>query len=358
MAKSAISEEQTMAGRKFSMMDYFNTRCAEMQPLSVFNAEDEREAKLWRVKAMAKLRDLLGEMPEPVFLDPEILESVDMGSYTREKIVFDADAGSSIPCYMLIPKGLTGPGPTLLCLHGHGPGKDAVVGITTPRPGMSQEAMEDVIRQHNYDYGRQFAERGYVTFTFDFRCFGERAHSSPDLFGRDACNVHFIRGALLGTSLLSLHIADTLRAIDYLLTRPEVDHNRIGCVGLSFGGTMTMWAAAMDKRIRAACISCYLNEYQAYAVQMANFCGSQFVPALRRYFDISDIASLIAPKPLLIESGLHDEGFPIESSRRAFHRLKRAYQVWGKPDHLAQDVFDGGHQFSGAKAFGWFDKWL
>ena len=165
-----------------------------------------------------------------------------MGSYVREKIVFDADSLSSIPGYMLIPKGLTGPGPTLLCLHGHGPGKDPVVGITTPQAGLSQEAMEDLIRRNNYDYARQFAERGYLTFTFDFRCFGERAHTSPDLYGRDPCNIHFIRGALLGMNLLSLDIADTFRAVDYLLTRPEVDHSRIGCVGLSFGGTMTLWA--------------------------------------------------------------------------------------------------------------------
>ena len=90
----------------------------------------------------------------------------------------------------------------------------------------------------------------------------------------------------------------------------------------------------------------------------ANFCGSQIVPALRRYFDISDVASLIAPRPLLIESGALDEGFPIEASQRAFDRLKLAYEAWGKPERLAQDVFDGGHQFSGAQAFDWFARWL
>lgn len=347
-----------MAGRRFSTTDYLNTRCAEMEPLFAFEARDEAEAKLWRVKALAKLRDLLGEMPEPVPLEAEIVETVDMGSYVREKVIFDADALSSVPGYMLIPKKLSSPGPALLCLHGHGPGKDPVVGITTPRGGLSQEAMEGVIRRSNYDYARQFAERGYVTFTFDFRCFGERVDASPDIYGRDPCNVHFIRGALIGTNLLSLDIADTQRAVDYLLTRPEVGHNRIGCVGLSFGATMTMWAAATDKRIHAACMSCYLNEFEAYAVRMANFCGSQFVPALRRYFDISDIASLIAPKPLLIESGARDEGFPIESAKRAFERLSEAYRAWGHPEHLAKDVFDGGHQFSGAKAFDFFDKWL
>lgn len=347
-----------MAGRKFSVTGYFNDRCAEMQPLFGFDAHDEPGAKLWRVKALAKIRDLMGETPDPAPLSPEVVETVDMGSYVREKVIFDADAHSSVPGYILIPKSLTGPGPAILCLHGHGPGKDPIVGITTPREGYTQEAMEECIRQHNYDYARQFAEQGYVTFTFDFRCFGERAHTSFDLHGRDRCNVHFIRGSLLGINLLALHIADCARAVDYLLTRPEVDHGRIGCLGLSFGGTMTLWASALDKRIKAACISCYLCEFETFAVRQGNFCGSQFIPALRRYFDLSDLASLIAPRPLLIESGIRDDGFPIESAKRAYAELARAYEAYGKPERLAHDVFDGGHRFSGARASNWFCMWL
>lgn len=347
-----------MAGRKFSITDYINDRCAEMQPLFAFQAETEAEARAWRVRAFAKLRDLLGEMPQPALLSPEVVESVDMGSYVREKAIFDADEGSSIPAYVLVPKGQAAPLPAILCLHGHGPGKDPIAGITAPRHGYTQEAMQDCIRVHNYDYARQFAERGYVTLTFDFRCFGERANTSPDIYGRDPCNVHFMRGSLVGINLLALDIADTARALDYLLTRPEVDRRRIGCMGLSFGGTMTLWATVMDKRIKAACISCYLCEFETYAIQMTNFCGSQFVPGLRRYFEMSDVASLIAPRPLLIESGIQDDGFPVESARRAYNELQRAYAAYGHLEKLEQDLFDGGHQFSGAKAFDWFDRWL
>jgi len=347
-----------MAGRNFSMMDYINARCASNTPLFGFDATDEAEAKQWRVKALAKLRDLLGEMPEPVQLCPEIVETVDMGSYIREKIIFDADHYSSIPGYILIPKGLSGPAPAVICFHGHGPGKDAVVGITTPREGYTEDAMRQVIAQHNYDYAHQFAKKGFITFTFDFRCFGERAHTSFELYGRDRCNVHFIRGSLLGINLLALDIADCHRAIDYLITRSEIDPCRIGCFGLSFGGTMSMWTAATDKRIKAAGISGYLCEFESFAIRNGNFCGSQFVPTLGRYFDLSDITSLIAPRPLLIESGTLDEGFPIQSAKRAYANLHRAYEAWGKPELLAHDVFEGGHKFSGALAFNWFARWL
>jgi len=347
-----------MARRDFSMERYLATRCATMRPLYEFTATDPAEAKDWRIKAVAKLRDLLGEMPDSCQLDAETVESVDMGSYIREKVIFDADSHSSVPGYLLIPKGLEGPAPTLLCPHGHGPGKDPVAGVTTADERYSEEQKRASLEQHNYDYAVQFAKRGYVTFTFDFRCFGERAEVPFSLYGRDICNVQFIRASLLGLNLLSLDIHDSYRALEYLCERPEVDADRIGCVGLSFGGTMTLWTAALDKRIKAAAISGYLCEFESFAVRQGNFCGSQYLPALRRYFDMSDVASLIAPRPLLIESGRFDEGFPIDSANLAYDRLRCAYEAWGKPEMLAHDVFDGGHVFHGAEAYAWFDKWL
>ena len=347
-----------MAGRKFSIMQYLNTRCAELDPLSSFRATNAAEARKWRSRALAKIRDLLGESPEWVPLQAETVESVDAGTYVRHKIIFDSDHYSSVPAYILIPKELSEPGPALLCLHGHGPGKDVVAGVTTADACHSEQDKQQSITQHNYDYARQFAERGYVTFTFDFRCFGERAETACPLNGHDPCNVHFLHGSLLGINLLALNIHDAIRALDYLTERPEVDCGRIGCVGLSLGGAMTMWVAAVDKRIAAAVISGYICEFERFAVREGNLCGSQFVPALRRYFDTCDIAALIAPRPLLVQSGIHDQDFPIESAQRAFEKLERAYKVLGKPRCLAHDIFEGGRRFHAETAFEWFDRWL
>jgi dienelactone hydrolase len=347
-----------MARRDFSHDRFLEARGREIKPLFRFTATTPEEARDWRTRALGKIRDLLGEMPESVPLNPEIVEKVDMGSYVREKVIFDADAHSSVPAYILIPKQLDAPARALLCMHGHGPGKDAVAGITTPDSRMSEEEKRRSIEQHNYDYAQQFVQRGYVTFTFDFRCFGERADTSVPLYNRDLCNVHFIRGSLLGINLLALDIHDSFRALDYLCQRPEVDASRIGCVGLSFGGTMTLWTTALDKRIKAAVISGYLCELSTFALGNGNFCGSQYVPGLFRYFDIPDIAALIAPRPLLIESGIHDDGFPIESANRAYNRLQKAYEACGASDSLAHDVFDGGHSFHGELAYDWFDRWL
>ncbi|OFX14444.1 MAG: hypothetical protein A2Z18_00200 [Armatimonadetes bacterium RBG_16_58_9] len=347
-----------MASRKFSVTQYFDSRCAEIDPLFAFNATDESESRKWRARGLAKIRDLLGEMPDSVQLEAETIESVDMGSYVREKVVFDSDSHSSVPGYLLIPKGLREPSPTVLCLHGHGPGKDVVAGVTAPDQCHGEDEKRDYIRKFNCDYARQLAERGYVTFAFDFRCFGERCDPDCDLGARDPCNVHFIRGSLLGINLLALNIHDATRAVDYLIERPEVNRKRIGCAGLSFGGTMTMWTAALDKRVSAAVVSGYVCEFESRAACGADFCGSQFVPALRRYFDIPDICALIAPKPLLVESGTLDERFRIDSADRSFERLKRAYTAWGHPERLARNVFEGGPRFHAEAAYEWLDKWL
>ena len=130
------------------------------------------------------------------------------------------------------------------------------------------------------------AEKGYVTICPDWRSFGERVAYTNPFPGRDKCNVHFIQHLILGRTLLGANIFDGMRAIDFLITRKEVDKKRIGCMGLSFGGTMTTYLTLLDERIRAADIICYATDTFHYAINRANFCGSQLVPYLYKYADV------------------------------------------------------------------------
>ena len=162
----------------------------------------------------------------------------------------------------------------------------------------------------------------------------------------------------MGINLLTLNIWDGMRTIDYLLTRKEVDRDRIGCLGLSFGGTMTTYITVMDERIKAADIICYLTTTKHYAIDTGNFCGSQFLPHMYRYGDVADVAGLIAPQPLLVESGIKDSCFSITSAREAHKKLRRIYKAAGTGDKLEFDIFPGEHMFSGRKAFNFFEKRL
>jgi dienelactone hydrolase len=348
-----------VAARNYSLVEYFNRLAEAHRPEMTFSGETKSDWERWRSEFSAKLLELCGEWPRPVPLAPHIVYRVDEGDFVREKVVIDTEADYSVPSYLLIPKdrrrARDGKLPAILCLHGHGEfGKESVAGITDPnRPAIARG-----IAEHNYDYAKQMTQEGYVTMTPDARGFGELGPDRGMWPGRDPCNVHFIRGLLLGLNLLTLNIWDMMKCIDYLQSREEVDGERIGAMGLSWGGTRTTFLSALDQRVKAADIICYLTQFEHFAIREANFCGSQFLPHLYKYGDVADVAGLIAPRPLLVESGTYDTCFPIEPVLRAHEHLRRIYRAAAAEDRLHIDVFAGGHQFHGPSAREFFDRYL
>ncbi len=325
---------------------------AARKPELAFRAADKNEWLTWGAAFRAKLLELMGPFPlERCDLEPQVLSVDKCEGYIRERVVLQTNPGVRVPAYVLCPDKGSGPWPGMLCLHGHGRGKDDVVGITT-----TEEEKQHIARL-NYNYAEEFVRRGYVTITPDARGFGERKEGYK-LNGRDGCNVFFLKYMLLGLNPLTLNVWDVMRCLDYLQERPEVEGDRVGCVGLSYGGTLTLYASALDERVKAAIISCYLNKFKAYAYDIDNTCGSQTVPGLLRYGEMAEVACLIAPRPLLIETGIKDEGFPIAATREAYAVVRTAYEAAGVPDRLAIDEFDGGHEFSGRLAFDFLSRWL
>ena len=344
-----------MARRNFSMIEYFNRRAESSSPQLGFRGTTASDWEHWREDAHAKLLDVLGDFPQPVDIDADLLYSIEDDGLIRERVVFDSEEHMSVPCVVLKPADMPSDGtaPAILCSHGHGPfGKEPVAGNST------SVALRENMTRHNYNYAEQMARRGFLTISPDLRCFGERADGVDPYPGRDRCNVHFVRGAILGLYTLTLNIWDMMRCIDYLQSRPEVNPSRIGMMGLSQGGTMTTFTAAVEPRIRAADIIGYVNPWYDFGIVDANFCGSQIVPEVYRYLDTHDIAGLIAPRPLLIEMGVHDTTFAIESMLTGYEGVKRIYDAAGATDNLWSDIHPGGHAFAGDKAFEFFEKYL
>jgi hypothetical protein len=337
------------------MIEYFNRRAVDWQPLLSFQGTTEAEWAAWREKAYAKYVELLGEFPQAVDLAPEVIYSIEEQGLIRERVVFDSEAFMSVPCTVLRPADMPADrsGRAILCSHGHGPfGKEPVAGNTTTPELRANIAL------HHYNYGQEMARRGYLTLSPDLRVFGERSDGGDPYPGRDKCNVHFIRGAVLGIYTLTLNIWDMMRCVDYLQSRPEVDPDRIGMMGLSQGGTMTTFTSALEPRIAAADIIGYVNPWEGFGIQRANFCGSQIVPGIFRYFDTHDIAGLIAPRPLLLEMGIHDTCFPIEDTLAGYEGVRRIYRAAGHEDRLWADVHPGEHGFAANQAYAFFDRYL
>lgn len=316
-------------------------KAAAAAPLAMeFHGSTPADLSAWQTKFTAKLSELIGPHTPPAAFQTEILSRAEFPDYTREELLLTAKGFPTLPLYILRPHGSPGQRfPTILCLHGHGPfGHDAVAGVDeTP------ERAAD-IHASNYDYGRQLARAGYLTVIPCFTPFGRRLDPKTRSGPSDPCAVEFVRLMFLGRTLLGENLRDAIWALNYALTRPDVAPERIGCVGLSYGGRMTMMVAALDPRIRVAVIAGARNLLQERIAGAGYGCGAQVIPGLLQYGDTPEIASLIAPRPVLWEVGSQDSLLrPPAWTDDAAERLLRGYTASGHPENLQFGLFAGAH---------------
>ena len=329
--------------RNLSPWFQWMTRLQAVEPVDPLPVGDLTELDAWRTRCRDRLTRLLGPWPDPVPLRLETLEQEPCDGYRRDTVVFDAEDTMSVPAYLLVPDGRTEPGPAILACHGHGPGKALVVGLeTTDAP--------------HGDYARQLARRGYVVLAPDLRCFGERADWNPP--GIYACDINLVHATLAGWSPLTQNLFDLTRCLDVLTGHELVDPARIGMVGLSLGGTMTLFTAAWDPRVAAAVVSGYFASWaEAHKVPW-NMCGSQVLPHLLGEIEHVDLGALVAPRPLLVQTGTEDLIFPLAAATAAVGELRAVYEHLGAGDHLAHDVFEGDHQWHEDAPAAFLDRWL
>ncbi|HTZ10158.1 MAG TPA: alpha/beta fold hydrolase [Acidimicrobiales bacterium] len=297
----------------------------------------------WLERCRERLAGMLGEDPEPVPPELETLGSEELEHYRRDKVVFDTEETMSVPAYLLVPHTRTGPGPAVLAVHGHGPGKAEACGLE--RTGTP-----------NADYAHQLALRGYVVLAPDLRCFGERLDwNPPDHY---ACDTNLVHAYMAGMNPLEQNLWDMARSLDVLQDHPLVDPDRIGVVGLSYGGTITLFLAARDTRVAAAVVSGYFSSWAASHTMPWNMCGSQVLPGMLGRIEHVDLGALVAPRPLLVESGTGDDLFPAPVAAAEVARLRTVYQALGVPDRLQHDVFEGVHEWHGAEAYPFLERWI
>lgn len=319
---------------------------AKSAPLSMrYMGASRQECVRWQREFLVKLNHLLGSYAPPARWKTVRGRKVEFADYVQESLILQADGHRDLPVHLLVPRGPTAKRPAIVALHGHGTfGNDSVAGIDDT-PERQRE-----ITSANYDYGRQLVRRGYVVATPCFTPFGVRLGRKEDYRGDDPCAVTFVRMQLFGKLLLSENLRDALWAIELLAAHDAVDANRIGCVGLSLGGRMTMMTAAVSPRVRVAVISGALNMLQERVLARYS-CGAQIIPGLLNYGDVPEIGSLIAPRPCLWEVGQRDKLMVQEWIPPALDRMRKAWSSYGATDDLDVDSFDGAHQWSGSKAY-------
>jgi dienelactone hydrolase len=316
--------------------------------------EGEAQWRRWRAALTRKLRELLGGFDDPVCpMRAEVLERNKMKGYVREKVVFQSRPDTSVPAWVLIPDKGAPPYPTMICLHGHGRGKDSIIGIAEDGTERTEPG------EYQQDFAVQAVRRGYLAIAPEQFGFGERRNAADikEGAGKSSCRPISMNGLMLGRTTIGMRVWDAMRVLDYLRSRKEVDPKRIGCMGISGGGTTTLFAAALDERIAAALVSGYLNTFRTSIMAMTH-CEDNYIPAILKWAEMPDIAALIAPRPLFVESGTKDGIFPIAATRAAIRGLRQLYRSLGHVDRFGYEILDAGHEFSGRKGWPFLNHWL
>lgn len=329
-----------------------------------FRATTPMDFWAWKAHTRSRLKELLGFSHfRPAPLCPVLGPREEGDGFYRQHLRLQVEPGIYQTSYLLIPKDApSGPLPTVIAAHGHGSGgKMAIAGLD----GDSEE-LRAKIREHNYTYGVEFAKRGFLVACPDSRGFGQRRERSrqgddPADFIYSTCREINQMALPLGQCLTGMQAWDLMRLVDYLQTREDCDGEKIACVGLSGGGAQTLWLSALDDRIKGAVVSGYFYGYHDALLLLNENCSCNYVPHLWEEVDMGDLAALIAPRPLLIESGDQD---PLNGPRGVVNCTeqvqitRKAYDLLGKPGNLVHHIFSGGHRWCGEKAYDFIKKAL
>jgi dienelactone hydrolase len=345
-------------------MEYLLARYDAISRQMGLRATTLEELERWRQELRARLRQLLGmDTMLGCPLEPRITERVELEGYVRERVLLQTEPGVIMPLYVFLPADL-GPGerrPAVIAPHGHGS-----AGKLSPGGRRDIPVLQETIEQHNYDYGVQLVRRGFVVFCPDARGFGERREwprqgDDPDFVLGGSCEVLNHMAIPLGQTVAGMWAWDLVRLADYAQTRAECDPSRVGCAGLSGGGLQTLWLSALDDRISCAVISGYFYGSKDSLLRLCNNCSCNYVPHLWEVADVGDIAALIAPRPLLVETGSFDSlngERGVENVTEQLAITRRAYELLGVGERLAHDLFEGEHMWHGKEAIPWLVQWL
>lgn len=279
----------------------------------------------------AKLLECLGgPWPEPCDLKPIVREKVQKEGYRLESVTYEVEPSDRVPAYVLVPDGVDAnhPAPAVAVWHQHNGAYH--FGKVEPA-GLAGSPMHHT--------GVALAKEGYVVICPDALCFGER--QAPHLKRGDFERFEFLRYVVAGKCMAWKNILDMRRAIDYLVARPEVKADRIGCYGHSMGSTHTWLVGPWEERLKCLVGNCCLPTYAAIHRTHILHCFPNFIPGWLQYGDTPDIAGLIAPRRLHLNFGDKDWGSPIEEVRQGIMTIARAYAAAGAAERFTSFIEEG-----------------
>ncbi len=302
--------------------------------------------KLRRARILAGFEKAAGPFPgeaKRVPLDVHVEAEEDLGDVVRKKLTYAAEPGDRVPAYLLIPKGLRGRAPAVLCPHQTNPrGKEEPAGVAGGNPDMA--------------IGLELARRGYVALAPDYPGFGE--------YRIDVYAMGYESATMKG-------IWNHVRAVDLLQSLPEVDPERIGVAGHSLGGHNAIFAALYDGRLKAVATSCGFTAFSKYyGGDLTGWSHKGYMPRIasvygkdpaRMPFDFPELLAALAPRPVFINAPLRDENFDVSGVDDCIRAARPVYDLLGSPESFTVLHPDVEHAFPRAEreaAWRFFDRVL
>jgi acetyl esterase/lipase len=277
----------------------------------------------------AELYALMGDLPDrsrPITARKREEQPAD--GYVLETWELDLNGLETAPAHVARPLRLAGRAPAVLFNHSHG--------------GGYQIGKKELLEGRSYlqpePYAKALAARGWISLCIDHWVFGERSHTSE----ADTFKAMLWQGRVLW----GMMVYDSLRALDWLAARPDVDPARLGTLGMSMGSTMAQWVAALDDRVKATVDICCLTEYHTLVAKkgLAGHGIYYYVPGLLKHFTAADVNALIAPRAHLAIAGLQDKLTPVEGLDIVDRELGRVYADAGHPERWKLLRYDVPHQ--------------
>jgi dienelactone hydrolase len=298
-----------------------------------------------REKTLAGMQQVMGPLPRraPQPLDIVVLEEETFPEFIRKKITYVSEGQDRVPAYLFLPQGSKKRRPAMLCLH-----QTTAIGKGEPA-GLGPKV--------DLHYARELAARGYVTLAPDYPNFGEY-HVDPYAMG-------YASATMKG-------IWNHMRAVDLLISLPEVDSRRIGVIGHSLGGHNALFLAAFDPRIRAVASSCGFNSFHKYMKgDLTGWSHKGYMPRIaseygkdpdRMPFDFPALLASLAPRPVFINAPAGDQNFEVSGVRDCVDQAMPVYQqVFHAGNRLQVEYPDTGHEFPASvrmRAYEFLDRWL
>ena len=274
------------------------------------------------------LYGLLGDLPaRECAISAKVVSQEEYETYLLEKLVLDLNGIEIVPAYFVKPKNSEGQLPCILYNHAHGGnyilGKDELL--------VGRDALQEP------PYAKVLASKGYAALCIDSWCFGERG-------GRTESAI-FKEMLWKGQVLWGMMVYDSLRALDYLVSRPDVDAMRIGTMGISMGSTMAWWTAALDTRVKVCIDLCCLTDFEAL-IEAQGLDGHgiyYYVPSLLKHFSTAKINALIAPRAHLSLAGNYDRLTPPAGLDLIDQELRQVYEKAGAKKAWQLKRYEIGH---------------